>query len=218
MNGTNVERSSVVRLLGAWLDKELNMKHHVKTKAKCASLNLQRLKKIRPYLTLDAAKTLVVSLVLSHMDYADSLLAGLPNNTIKTFQRIQDLAAKIVLGRSKFTSSTEARKELHWLPICARIKFKILTLIHKCLFSKAPQYLIELLKVKELRREGLRSSNGNGILLEIPRTKKKTQAARSFSVEGPRLWNLLPTNIRHIESHLQFRKELKTFLFINPNL
>lgn len=218
VNGTEVSNSSVVRLLGAWLDKELNMKHHVKMKAKSASMNLQRLKKIRPFLTQDAAKTLVVSLVLSHLDYANSLLMGLPSSTIKILQKIQDLAAKIVLGRNKYSSSMEARKELHWLPVIARIKFKVLTLVHKCLYSKAPQYLRSLLEPSVPNRPGLRSSTYRGIRLNTLRTFKKTQAARSFSVEGPRLWNLLPENIRLIELHIQFRKELKTFLFINPNV
>lgn len=137
VNGTQINRSEVVRLLGAWLDKELNMKHHVKVKAKAASINLQRLKKIRSFLTQEAAKTLVVSLVLSHLDYANSLLSGLAIKTISILQKIQDLAAKMILGRNKYASSTQARNELHWLPIIARVKFKIISLVHKCLFSKS---------------------------------------------------------------------------------
>lgn len=218
VNGTQIHRSEVVRLLGAWLDKELNMKHHVKTKARAASLNLQRLKKIRPFLTQDAAKTLVVSLVLSHLDYANSLLSGLPAKTIWILQRIQNLAAKMILGRNKYASSSQARKDLHWLPIVARVKFKLLTLVHKCLFSKSPKYLKSLLAEKKPLRQGLRSGKQGGIILEVPYVKKKTQASRSFSVEGPRLWNNLPYRIRTIISHEQFRKELKTFLFCNPNV
>lgn len=47
VNGIDIQRSDVVRLLGAWLDSKLSMKEHITKKAKTASLNLQRLKMIR---------------------------------------------------------------------------------------------------------------------------------------------------------------------------
>ena len=43
---------------------------------------------------------------------------------------------------------------------------------------------------------------------------------RSFSVAGPKLWNLLPTDLRLEEDTDEFKKQLKTFLFRevdNPN-
>lgn len=46
VNGTDVTRSECVRLLGAWLDSSLSFKQHVTTKAKAASINLHKLRKI----------------------------------------------------------------------------------------------------------------------------------------------------------------------------
>lgn len=217
VNGTVVQLSKVVRLLGAWLDSELNMRHHVKMKSKAASLNLQRLKKIRPFLTERAAKTLVVSLVLSHLDYGNALLMGLPEKTIEPLQKVQNMAAKMILKRNKYSSNREARRSLHWLPICARIRFKVLTITHKCIYGKAPLYLKNLLSIEKIKCPGLRSNSAK-CKLNVPRTKQKTFASRSFSVESPRLWNNLPETIRMQEDHYRFRKELKTFLFNNPKL
>ena len=36
---------------------------------------------------------------------------------------------------------------------------------------------------------------------------------RSFQVAGPKLWNLLPLNLRMEEETEEFKKKLKTFLF-----
>lgn len=217
VNGINIERSDTVRLLGAWLDKQLSFKDHILRKAKIASLNLQRIKAIRKFLTQDAVRALVQSLVMSHLDYANSLLVGLPESTIKVFQLIQNNAAKLVLKRSKFSSSTDALKSLHWLPIKTRIKFKIICLVHKCLYGKAPGYLKDLLIQKTVTRSGLRSESDYNLLI-VPKMKRKTFAARSFSVAGPMLWNSLNNQLRLQHDHLKFRKDLKTFLFTRDEL
>ena len=61
-----------------------------------------KIKNIRKYLTQSAAEILVLSTVVSHLDYCNSILAGLPNSEIKRMQRVQNIAAKLVLGKSKF--------------------------------------------------------------------------------------------------------------------
>ena len=115
----------------------------------------------------------IKSLTLSHLDYANSLLRGLPAKTIKIMQNIQNLGAKVILGKQKSDSSMECLKTLHWLPIKYRIDYKICTLVFKCLHAMAPAYLIKLTKIRQQRRQGLRSENMNNIL-EIPKTKRKT--------------------------------------------
>ena len=71
--------SSPVRNLGVILDRRLSMKEHINKVCQMAYWELRRISSIRQYLTEDAAKTLVVSLVLSRLDYGNCLLAGVPN-------------------------------------------------------------------------------------------------------------------------------------------
>ena len=61
--------SDSVRNLGFYLDKDLSMKEHINFICKTAFLEIRRIGTIRHYLTDDATKTLVVSLVLSRIDY-----------------------------------------------------------------------------------------------------------------------------------------------------
>ena len=74
--------SDSVRNLGFYLDKDSSMKEHINFVCKTAFLEIWRNSTIRHYLTNDATKTLVVSLVLSRIDYCDSLLAGLPDSLV----------------------------------------------------------------------------------------------------------------------------------------
>ena len=131
IEGDIVNRSQIVKYLGAWLDSELSLKKLVKKKCASAMLNLQRIKNTWKFLTRDSCTKLVVSLCLSHLDYFNSILNGLPNSTIQQMQNIKNYGAKLVLGRGKYDSNKEALAELHWPPINSRIKFKILVLVFK---------------------------------------------------------------------------------------
>ena len=60
--------------------------------------------------------------------------------------------------------------------------------------------------------EGLRSNRDLKFLM-VPRTRRQTFAARSFSVAGPTLWNFLPNTIKQSNTLDCFKVKLKTHLF-----
>ena len=128
-------------------------------------------------------------------------------------QRIQNYGAKLILGKTKYDSNTQSLAELHWLPIISRIKVKILTLVFKCLRGKTPDYLMNLLIRCLETRQILRSSSIKDDLV-IPRTVRKTFALRSFSVVEPTLWNSLLNFIKDSSNVDEFKRKLKTFLFV----
>ena len=72
------------------------------------------------------AEPLILSLVISHLDYANAILVGLPENTMKKLQRIQKIAAKLVMEDKRNNSNFENVKTLHWLPVRLQIDLKIL--------------------------------------------------------------------------------------------
>ena len=132
INGEAAGRSHEIKYLGAWLDSELTLKTHVKRKCAMAMTNLQRIKNIRKYFTVESSAKLMVSLYLSHLDYSNSTFAGLPEWTLMHMQRIQNYGAKLVLDKTTYDSSKKTPKDLHWLPIRSGIKFKILMIVYKC--------------------------------------------------------------------------------------
>ena len=79
---------------------------------------------VRHYLTDDATKTLAVSLVLSRIDYCNSLSAGLPQSLVGKLQRVQNCAARLVAHVPPHIHITPVLRHLHWLPVRDRVSYK----------------------------------------------------------------------------------------------
>ena len=85
---------------------------------------------------------------MSHLDYANSLYIGLPQSLLNKLQRVQNSAVRVLFNKPKFSHITMLLKEVHWLPISDRIKFKILTITFNALNGISPSYIKDLLIVK----------------------------------------------------------------------
>ncbi len=130
--------STSVRNLGVIFDDQLTFKEHIAKTARSCRFALHNIRKIRPFLTEHAAQLLVQALVVSRLDYCNALLAGLPSNTIKPLQMIQNAAARLVFNEPKRTHVTPLFISLHWLPVAARIKFKTLMLAYRTTQAQHP--------------------------------------------------------------------------------
>ena len=122
---------------------------------------------------------------------------------------VQNCLARVVLRAPRFSPSLPLLKQLHWLPVNYRIKFKLSTLTYRALAIHQPPYLASLLHFSNVPRQ-LRSSTSQQ--LSIPRTKLNL-GKRAFSVAAPIIWNELPTTLKSCDSLASFRKNLKTYLF-----
>ena len=115
-------------------------------------MNLLEIKQLRRVLTQEAAHILVRGLVISHLDYCNSMFAGLPTCKINLLQWVQNTAAKLVLGWSKYAGATDALEHLHWQPVCLRVEYKILFQVYRCLMGAASLYLQNLLTLLSIGR------------------------------------------------------------------
>ncbi len=187
------------------------MKQHVMKTCQIAYMELRRISSIRHYLTLEATKTLVSACILSRLDYCNALLAGSPQTLLKLLQQVQNSAAKLIYKERKTAHCTPLFKQLHWLPIEQRIKYKSACLCYHVIIGSAPQYLSELLHLYVPSRS-LRSSADTRVF-RIPRYNKQGHGGRSFAVSAVQTWNSLPFSVRHSSSLSSFKINLKTFLF-----
>ena len=213
LGNTSISFSDHVRDLGFFIDKEVSMQHHISKTCQSAYFELRRISSIRNYLTFEATKTLVTSCihVLSRLDYCNSLLIGCPQTLLRPLQQVQNSAAKLIYKSRRSTHCTPLLKELHWLPIVQRIKYKAACLCYHVITGTAPQYLSDIFQIYAPSRS-LRSSADNRIFC-IPKYKREKHGGRAFSSSAVHIWNSLPHHVRHSPSLHSFKSNLKTFLF-----
>ena len=207
---TNIQIVESVKNLGVFFDSALSMELQINNLVKAMNFQLRKISSIRQYISEDVTKTLIVSLVLSRLDYCNALLSGVPQTKLKRLQVVQNNAARLIFRRRRRESAAPLLRELHWLPVERRIVFKTCVLVYRCLEKTAPSYLSNLLKFYSVPRS-LRSSN-DPTRLDVPRIRTRS-GMRSFSHFGPSAWNAIPQSIRESTSLTVFRKRLKTFLF-----
>jgi len=124
LDGSPVQPSSHVRDLGVQFDDDLSLKKHVdQLTGRCYS-QLRRIRSCRRDMTRESAKTVVNSLVVSKVDYCNSLLAACTQQQTDKLQRVLNCAARVILGGSKYDHVTPLiRDDLHWLRVPERITF-----------------------------------------------------------------------------------------------
>jgi len=109
------------RNLGVVMDDQLSCNGNITSVALSCRIALSNIRRIRPFLTREAAQILVQSLVITRLDYCNSLLARLPASAIKPLQRIQNAEARLVFNLPKVSHVTPLFHNFHWLPVIARI-------------------------------------------------------------------------------------------------
>ena len=119
----------------------------------------------------------------SRVDYCNSLLYGLPDCQLSKLQRVLNASARLVCNAPRFCHITPLLRDLHWLPIRARIDFKVLLITFKAIHGLAPRYLSDLLCIKT-SSYNLRSSGS--LLLAMPAVRTKvTLGDRAFVYAAP---------------------------------
>ena len=157
---------------------------------------------------------LVHSLIISKVDYCNSLFIWLPNVILKKVQSVLNRAARLIFNLPRRAPTTSSLIELHWLPLKARIEFKICLITFKALKFNQPSYIRELLSFSSHESTlGLRSANDPYRLHEPRAIGERGFANRSFSYIAPRLYNKLPITVKLTHSLNTFESHLKVFLF-----
>ena len=98
---------------------------------------------VRRSLSRHALLTLVRALIVSKVDYCNSVLAGIPGQLQDRLQSVLNAAARLVYSARRSERITPLLRELHWLRVPERVTFRLCVLAYRCLHGTAPAYLAE---------------------------------------------------------------------------
>ena len=186
-----LDRVDKFKLLGTWLAEDLKWAHHVNQVTSSCYKVLSTLRKIKNMNPQDIKKSLAQSLVLSKLNFNDSVTYPFPAFLQKRVQRVQNVAAGFVLNR--FCTESNILR-LGWLPT--------LELTLSSTFSSLWPENLKLTRHSTQRQ--LRSSNAP--LLQISLVKGTFQDAAA------NLFNKLPAHLRLCSDFNTFKRECSHIL------
>jgi hypothetical protein len=211
LGGHDIPASPYIRNLGVIFDHSITMAKHITNLSRSINWQLRNLNRIRKHLDTETSHNIVRTLILSRLDYCNSLMYGIDKKHLNRLQVLQNKAARLILKQPSRTHATPLLRSLHWLPISQRIQFKVLLQSFKAWHFNSPDYL-SLHFHPRTHKTKYRLRSDSAITFEVPRSRKHA-GERAFSIAGPRLWNGLPMDIRGLVSLSVFKRHLKSHLF-----
>ncbi len=147
-----VSTSEQARNLGVIFYPDMDIKAQVNNIGKSRYYHIRNLSAIRSSLVLASAKMATHAFVTSTLDYSNSLFYGLPNTKLSKLQMVHNAAARVLIQvkKSDRRSMTAVRNDLYWLPIKAKIEFKMLVLAWKANNGTGPIYLSDLIDKRQI--------------------------------------------------------------------
>jgi len=139
--GVELPVAEKMKVLGVVLDRRLTFENHITMVARSCHYHAKAIRHIRHLLSTELASTLARSLILTRLDYCNSLLYGSHTSSIQTLQRVQNNAARIVLQTPRQCHANPLLRQLHWLPVRHRIKYKLAVMTYKIHSTGLPAYL-----------------------------------------------------------------------------
>ena len=163
-----------VRDLGIYLDCDVSMRTHVSKVVSGCFAVLRRLRSIRSSVTRPVIVSLVVSLVLSRLDYDNATLAGITERLMDRLRSMLNASARLIHASRRTEHVTPLLRDLHWLRYPERIDYKLAVLVYRCLHGLAPSYLADqFTSMSEIEsRRNLRSASTASLV--VHRFQRKT--------------------------------------------
>ena len=203
IEGTCIRFVSNAKNLGFWIDEHMNFSVHVNKVISSSFYTLKEISKIKPFIPPEQLHAVIVSLILTRIDYCNSLFYNCDSTIVDRLQSVQNAAIRLIFGKRKFDRQhlTPLYREMHWLKIRERICFKLCLIVHNCIWGISPIRIRNMMEIVNPRTFELRQKRKTGKYSE-----------RAISRAGPKLWNCLPQDLRVITDTDVFKKRLKSFL------
>ena len=122
---------SCLRNLDGTFDSHLSFDKHINNIYRACYFYIRGLRHVRSAVSTDTAQIVACVIVSSRLDYCNASLDAMSESNLDKLQRVQNTLARVVTRLRRMNQITPALKELHWLPIRARITFKVATVVYR---------------------------------------------------------------------------------------
>ena len=188
--GKNLKHNNGVKLLGLWIDCNLNFDDHIQNICSAANRKINCLFRIRNLLSIDQAKTLSNTYILSNFRYCSQIWLFCSKTAEKLIQRTHKRCLRAVHGYSE-ESLPELLKRHGGETIHMTNLKTLMVEVYKSVNGINPKFMSTFFKNKHFSYS-LRNSN----LVSLPPIKTVKYGTNSLHFRSCFTWNRLPDNIK----------------------
>ena len=198
--------------LGVKFDKSLTMERQINSVKQKCSWTMMNLRTIGRYLDVEVKLMMVTQLVISKLDYCNSLYMNLPKTRLNKLRSTLNGAIRFIYNiKDRSEDLLPYYKRAHILPLDQRIFFKVCLLTYKAVYGISPAYIRNLVEIENpLTTARTRSKiEGDCYRLKTPKTTNSKIDQRRFTNYAPTAWNSLPWDKRSLRNADSFKGNLK---------
>lgn len=216
IGSTDIEQVNTIKLLGVTIESSLSWSKHINNIVVKMGRGIGMTRKCSAFITPSIMKSVIHSLVLSHLEYCPVIWSSATKSDLKKLQTAQNKAARLALGCSYRTSISYMHERLAWLMVEKKMAVSLLMLMRNIISTGKPCSLAEQLKMTSEHGYNTRgAASGNIKIKTRPKSNclKHTGIYRSIT-----LWNTLPNAISStIHNKTTFKKNIKRYLAKLPS-
>ena len=206
VNGKDIDLVKETKYLGLMIDDNLKWESNVVCTQKKISRAIGLLKYAKHYVQEDTLRNMYLSIVQPHFSYCCSVWGCCGATKLKTLQKLQNRAARIVTGSPFDTPAAPLLQRLGWPSIDKLINRETCTMVFKSLNDLAPENLGNIFsKLPAVHARVLRNTKCN---LALPKMRT-AYGQKSFAFRGANAWNKLDSEMKLAPSIQSFKSKLK---------
>jgi hypothetical protein len=210
----NIDPSHKTRNLGFIFNRNLTIADHVKHIRQSTFYHLKRITSLRHCISFNQLEILTHAFITSRVDFCNSMFYGSTKDVLRGVRSVLSFTAKAITGANFRTPSDPIFKNLHWLPLNARISFKLAVLAFKIIHNQAPSYLQKHIRAVSPPR--LTRYSSAPVLTSLSYSSKSVSrfCERSCFYSICDIFNHLPSEIRAEPNFITFKRRLKEHYFL----
>ena len=188
VDGTMLETTESIKILGVTVDRKLNFNDHVSQMCTKAGRPLNVLQRLKGCLDYNSRMAIYKTFIMSNFNYCPVIWMFTSKASLSKLETLQKRALRFVLNDYESTYQ-------NLLHNCNVPGIKILLLrnlaieVYKCVIKINPAYLNEMFNVKKCPYD-LRDV----FIVERPRVNSVNSGLKSFKSYGAKVWNVLHIN------------------------
>ena len=202
VHNADIISSKSMKILGIELDSNLNFNDHVKNICIKSAYQINALKRVGKYLTIEGRLEIYKAFVRSNFSYCPLIWLFCGKRNSQKLEKLQERVLRFVYNDNE-TVYNELLLRANMLSLSMyRLRFLAIE-VYKSVSNLNPKFINDMFTERPLKYD-LRDSN----LVHQPKFKTFKYGYRSFRYYGAKLWNSLPSSLKCEKDIANFKRSL----------